>query len=127
MPFTHIRHALEAYHQQNENPQPLVYNGKTVGNISINESIVTAHFFKDDQLVSSFHGFHREKEIDYAHLEKLQKTSAPDPDRIELEIERNPLSSNSPDKYFYLYLLSYDVKTGESSRKFIDSYITPRR
>ncbi len=126
VPLSHIRQALAAYHQQDAAPQPLLYNGVFLGPIAVNEAILTVRFYAQNKLLYTFKTFRHEKEIDYAHLEALSARLSLDPQRIEMDIERNPLSSQETDKRYRMYTLSYDIKTGELTRSFLENYYFPR-
>ncbi len=111
VPLEHIRYALQAYHDASVNPQPLIYDGVTLGTIGINEYIKSVTFYNQDQK-ESFSLFH--KTVDYTHLEMLAEEMHPD--KIVFSIEQNPLSSTSPDQEYYIYTLIYDLQTGQITR-----------
>lgn len=124
LPARYIRQALEAYHHNGVLEEELVFNGKSLGPININERIIKIEAYQEGKMLRRVTVYLRRKQTDYAHLEKLIDTS--DADRVVLEIERNPISSHKLDQRFHSFLITYDLKTGDVFHSPLGSYLIPR-
>lgn len=125
IPAEYIRRTLAAYHQSEMTTQSLLYKGIKLGEISINESIYSVKLYRENKLLHTISTYHKEKDIDYAHLESFLPDE--DPDRIVFMIERNPFSMSDADQQYYTVSISYDLKTGEITRSEETGYDFPRR
>ena len=119
IPVSHIRQALQAYHE-GAFEQTLLFNGVNLGTIAINEALSSVQVYEGDKRywISLAR---RKKQIDYAHLEKLisLKESAT---RIVFVIKRTPLSTEQEDQQMHMYLISYDLQTGQVLRSDLNHH-----
>ncbi len=70
VPVEQIRQALAVLHAGDKKTS-LLFQGQELYQLSIEEAITKIEFFYQHQPVYSFLTYHREKELDYAHLEKF--------------------------------------------------------
>lgn len=112
IPATRIKEVLAAYHEAELPAEPLLVNGHEIGRIHINEHIrrITARR-KDGESLAVFKSYHHEKELDYAHLERM--VDLQDADEMVLIIIRMPFSAKDKDQEPHAFMLIYDLKTGE--------------
>ena len=112
IPVSHIRQALQAYHQGNFE-QKLLFKGQELGTVAINEflsSVVVAY----PQGIQKTNLSLRQRQVDYNHLEKWAPQN-PQAKSITFFIKRNPLSTQQKDKNYYIRWISYNLQTGEIS------------
>ncbi len=107
-----IRQALRALHHNGEAKTRLLFQGKELYQLNIDEAILRIEFYKEDKLVRSVFTYHIEKEIDYAHLEK--HLAGEDADLMVLTISKEPMLMNSVHKSTTLWI-DYIIATGEVS------------
>lgn len=92
VPVSQIREALAVLHT-GEKKTPLLFQGQELYELGIEEAITKIEFFYQHQLVRFFLTRHREKEIDYAHLEKF--LPAEPVDQLVLTINQQSISTNA--------------------------------
>ena len=114
LPVSHIWQALKTYHEGSFN-QPLLFNGKNLGPIAVNEYFTAVYVYQEGQLVHKKSLILRQKQVDYEHLEILVPTDVPFT-RVVFMVERNPLSSEQEDQQYHTFLISYDLQTGHIFR-----------
>lgn len=110
----HIRQALQAYHE-GKFEQPLFFNGINIGTLAINEGLSSAEVRSAIGQVRRFGLEHRQKHVDYEHLEKLVPLQDTDT-HISFLIKRNPLTTGQEDQRMYTFTITYDLKTGQIVR-----------
>ena len=90
--------------------QPLVFAGRTISEININEYIPAVQTFFAGKPLLRKNTFHAEKEINYAHLETLAPPLA-GADTVVFVISRNRFSAREPLAQ-RTSLLIYNIYTG---------------
>ena len=121
VPVNQIRSLLQAYHNQGNNPSPLILNGVQIGQINVNEFIQNIVVFRQNTVLQTYSFAHNEKKLDYAHLETtLDLTNA---DRVEILIIQNPFSSSQKNNHFHAFFILHDLKTGKTLLQQDDSFV----
>ncbi len=110
VPVQQIRNLLQAYRQEGSFLQPLVFAGRTISEININEYIPAVQTFFAGKPLLRKNTFHAEKEINYAHLETLAPPLA-GADTVVFVISRNRFSAREPLAQ-RTSLLIYNIYTG---------------
>ena len=105
-----IQAILNAQHQQNMPTETLVFNGREIGQLHINEGISSIEVFKDRQLLNRIPLYHDEKRVDYEHLEKLIDSS--EADFVVIHIEKNQFSVYETGPVYRRYAIVYNLKSG---------------
>lgn len=117
VPASEIRRMLLSYRNKQKSVQPLLFNGQKIGELTVNESIARIRTVTDGHTTGDFITHHREKEIDYAHLETLSPDAAPD--EIHIFISHQMFSfADKTDKDFSIQLI-YDTASGKTTRQII--------
>lgn len=119
VPANEIKRLLRAYHNGGKDLQPLVFDGVEIGQININEAISHVRTLEGRTISGDFETKHKEKEVDYNHLEDLIFVS--DPQKVQIVIEHNPFSPQDKEDGFRTIFLTYDLQTGTVSREEIPS------
>ncbi len=105
-----IRTLLQAQHQQNRPTQPLFFNGTQIGQLHVNEGIISIEAFQGKTLVNRVLLYHDEKRVDYEHLENL--VDAAQVDFLVFHIEKNQFSMYETGPVFQRYAIIYNLKSG---------------
>ena len=71
VPAQHIKDIIIAHYQLNESEKPLLFNGRKISSINVNESIATFLTKRKGQVITQLELYHKEKRVDYNHLETL--------------------------------------------------------
>lgn len=124
VPAAHLQRLLTAYHEGSA-PQPLIFNGKELGSIQVNDCILRICVARGQDILSTHIPYHKETYLDYAHLEEavnLEDAKYKDADRILFIIQRMPFSSKNKDKKTHTFKLTYNLKNGQTSWEQDDSY-----
>lgn len=124
VPLDRIRQLLRAYYNNGEEKEDLIFQGKKIGEISINEHIFQILFYKNGHEIIRVPTFHRENEIDYAHLETWIE-EFPEADTIIFELCKYPFSPVNTEEEFTKTRITYKLKTAEVSLKEEDLYADP--
>ncbi len=119
VPASEITRLLKAYRNNGKDLKPLVFNGTKIGYININENIEKVRAFTGGHASGEFTALHKEKEIDYAHLETLLLKR--NPDELHIFISHKPFSLNGEDSSLFFIRLTYDVKRGKVSYDAVDA------
>lgn len=114
LPVSHIWQALKTYHEGSFN-QPLLFNGKDLGPIAVNEYLTAVYVYQEARLIEKRSLILRQKQVDYEHLETLIPTEEPFT-RVVFMVERNPLTTEQEDQLYHTFLISYDLQTGQIFR-----------
>lgn len=114
LPVSHIWQALQTYHEGSFN-QPLLFNGKNLGPIAVNESLTAIYLYRGDRFLEKRSLLLRQKQVDYEHLEGLVPTDTPFT-RVVFMVKRNPLTTEQKDQQYHTFLISYDFQTGQVFR-----------
>lgn len=117
VPAEHIRQLLLAYHQ-GVTMQPLVFNGQQIGEISLDQAIGVVEAQRGEFTLRTVQLFHNQHLVDFNHLEKLIDFS--DADKVIFKIEQSPFLLTIPGQKSRLFILTYDLKTRQSSLKETD-------
>jgi len=115
VPVGEIKRLLRAYYNGGKELQPLVFNGVEIGQININEGISHVRTLEGRTVSGDFATKHKEKEVDYAHLEDLIFVS--NPQKVQIVIEHTPFSPQDKEDGFRTIFLTYDLQTGTVSRQ----------
>ncbi len=107
IPAEHIQELLVAYYHRGKASHPLIFKGKELGKININEYICSLEVWKGDRLLNSFFTYHNRLAVDYEHLEDLVDTSGAD--KLVLLIERTPFSVLDADQSTRHFTLTYSL------------------
>lgn len=123
LPATQIKRLLNAYRNNGQDLQPLLFNGTQLGKININENIVMVRTLTNGEITEEFVAKHQEKEIDYAHLETLpvEKT----PDEIQLFIQHKPFAFTGPDRKDFVFQITHNFITGKTTTQPLNYIDTP--
>lgn len=113
VPAAEIKRLLHAYRHQGKALKTLVFNGVEIGPININEHIEEVYSITGGQATQEFTARHREKEIDYGHLETLVQSA--DPDQVQFFITHKPFSDADQDA-LYGIRLTYDLRSHQITR-----------
>lgn len=117
VPAAEIKRMLQAYHNKGQSLQPLLFNGKKIGDLNVNESISRVLTVTDGYTTGDFVTYHYEKDVDYAHLETLSPDA--DPDEVHIIISHQMFSyTDKTDKDFFIQLI-HNVASGETVRRVI--------
>ena len=108
---------LQAYHNKGQSVQPLLFNGKKIGDLNVNESIARIRTVTDGYITGDFVTYHQEKDVDYAHLETLSPDA--DPDEVHIFISHQMFSYTDKTEKDFFIQLTYNVASGKTTRKII--------
>lgn len=117
VPAAEIRRMLQAYYNKGQSVQPLLFNGKKIGDLNVNESIARVLTVTDGYTTGDFVTHHQEKDVDYAHLETLSPDA--DPDEVHIFISHQMFSYTDKTEKDFFIQLTYDVASGTTTRKII--------
>lgn len=117
VPAAEIRRMLQAYRHKGQSLQPLIFNGKRIGDLNVNESIASIQTVTDGYTTGAFVTYHHEKDIDYNHLENLTLDSYPD--KVYIYISHQMFSYTDKTEKDFFIQLTYDVASGKTTRKII--------
>lgn len=126
VPAAHLQRLLTAYHEGSA-PQPLIFNGKELGSIQVNDCILKIQVAHGQEILSTYLPYHREIYLDYTHLEKtidLEEPKNKEADRIFFIIQRAPFSSKNKDKNIHTFKLTYYLKNDQTFWEQDDSYVS---
>lgn len=114
VPVEHIYKLLAAYHNGGKYMQPLLFKGKKLGEININEALVAVQARYRGRTTANLFTQHQENLINYAHLETLLP---PGPiDELYLYIEISPTTPEiSPQRH--IDLLFWSLRSGRITRE----------
>lgn len=115
IPAEHIREALYAYHHQGKALHSLVFQGRALGSININEYVQSLEVWKNNRVVETFLTYHNRLGVDYDHLENLVNTEGAD--KLMLHIEQNPFSTLDENQKIYRYTITYDLHSHAIERQ----------
>lgn len=117
VPAAEIRRMLQAYHNNSQSLQPLMFNGQKIGDLNVNESIARIRTITDAYITGDFVTYHREKDVDYAHLETLSPDT--NPDKVHIYISHQMFSHTDKTEKDFFVQLTYDAASGKTTRKII--------
>lgn len=114
VPVEHIYKLLAAYHNRGKFMQPLLFKGKKLGEINVNEALVAVQARYRGRTTVNMFTQHQENLINYSHLETLLP---PGPiDELYLYIESSPTKPEaSPQRH--IDLLFWSLRSGRITRE----------
>lgn len=110
IPVQQIHQLVQAYWNKGILRQPLVFQGRTLSEININEQVVTVRTYAAGKPLLHQNTFHQEKDIDYAHLETITPPLL-GADTVVFVLVRKPFSAQDSGKETSS-LLIYHLHTG---------------
>lgn len=119
VPVSEIKRLLQAYRNNGKNFQKLMFNGLEIGQLNINESIARIRTVTDGYITGDFVAHHNEKDIDYAHLERLSPDN--NPEEIQIFISHKAFSFKGKDRQTFFFRLTYNPATQKTTRTIIPS------
>lgn len=119
VPVSEIKRLLQAYRNNGKNFQKLMFNGLEIGQLNINESIARIRTVTDGYITGDFVAHHNEKDIDYAHLERLSPDN--NPEEIQIFISHKAFSFKGKDRQTFFFRLTYNPATQKTTRTVIPS------
>lgn len=117
VPVTEIKRLLYAYRHGGKNLQTLTFNGINVGKLNINESIARIRAVTDGHITGEFIAYHHEKDLDYAHLERL--FSHQQPDEVQIFVIHKAFSFTGDDRKDFFFQLTFHPSTQKTTRTLI--------
>lgn len=128
VPAAEIVRLLHAYRNNGSAQKMIVFNGKQLFPININEHIEKIYTKTNNQFTEEFAAYHREKEIDYNHLETLVQNQ--NPDQLQIFITHKPFAANGEEDASYVIRVTYDLHHDRVSYDQVptgpDDYTKPR-
>ena len=109
VPVTHIYRLLQAYYQHNQNTEPLLFNGKKIYALKVNQSVRQIISLRAEQEVEIITFFSFDAQLDPAHIENSLSTQ--EIDKLVFVIDQTDFSTNTRLPSFQLV---YDLKTGKT-------------
>lgn len=117
VPVREVRRLLHAYRNKGRSTQTLMFNGASIGELNINESILRVRILTNGRITKDFAALHQEKEIDYAHLETL--FPGEQPEEVQIIVNHKPFSANEKTRQEFFFRFSYNFVTQTAERKVL--------
>lgn len=112
VPAQHIRDLWAAYHHEFEG-RPLLFRGKEIYRLDVNEAVLGVSVFKQGKSVYSDFIYSMNAQIDLSHLEDIPYIFQAD--LLVLGIERVPFSRDGGRFHTDHFTVYYNIQTGETT------------
>lgn len=115
VPVSFLKDLLAAAQHHNQKTRPLVWNGKVVGQINIDEYIYSVSLKQFGFSPRTFSPWHDEEKVDYAHLEKIFPLAQDG--IVEIHLIQGGTLQTGHTEGARQRILTLNLRTGETAQK----------